>query len=89
MRSATPRTIDELGADERPVAAARSAALVPVSVAGQEVRGVLVVVDRERGRFGPDDLVRLRPFAQYLWVVLRRAPITPGRSATQVRERSS
>jgi len=89
MRSATPRTIDELGVDERPITTARAAVLVPVSVAGQEVRGVLVVVDRERARFGPDDLIRLRPFAQYLWIVLRSTPIKPGRAAAQVRERTS
>jgi hypothetical protein len=89
MRSATPRTIDELGADERPVAAARSAVLVPISVAGQEVRGVLVLLHHERAHFGKDDLNRVRPFAQYLWIVLRTAPITAARSAAQVRERIS
>jgi hypothetical protein len=31
----------------------------------------------------------VRPFAQYLWIVLRTAPITAARSAAQVRERIS
>jgi hypothetical protein len=63
--------------------------LVPISVAGQEVRGVLVLVLHERARFGTDDISRLRPFAQYLWIVLRSAPIAPARSAARLRERIS
>jgi hypothetical protein len=85
MRSATARVIEEVAEGERPVSTLRSAALVPVSVAGQDVRGVLVVLHRERARYGPDDVSLIRPFAQYLWVVLRSG--TPADAVASARER--
>jgi DNA-binding NarL/FixJ family response regulator len=77
MRSSTPRTIDELAAPERPSAEARSASIVPVSIAAQEVRGALVVVHHQARHFGPSDIGLMQPFAQYLWIVLRSGPPIP------------
>ena len=89
MRAATARTIDELAEGERPEPAHRSALLMPVSVAGQDVRGVLVILHRDRARFGAAEVSLARPFAQYLWVVLRNAPLSAGRAPTSVRERTN
>lgn len=76
MRTATARTVDELAAADRPVPGARSAALMPVSVAGLDVRGALVLIGAHR--FSDADLARIRPFANYLWLVLRTGAGHPG-----------
>jgi DNA-binding NarL/FixJ family response regulator len=88
MYGGAARTIAELGEGERPATALHSAALVPVSVAGLDVRGVLVVFHRDRGHFGAADLTLIQPFAQYLWVVLR-GPIPPRPSVARAKERTS
>jgi hypothetical protein len=80
MRAASPRILERLSDTERAFAGMEAAVLVPVSVAGQDVRGVLIVLDREGGRFNEADVVRIRPFAQYLWIVLRSAPMTVGQA---------
>src|SRR5262249_41494452 len=81
MRSAAPRTLDELGDDETALAAAmRSAALVPVAVPGQDVRGALIRLHRGRAHFSEVDLARIGPFAESLWVVLRRGPLEPAQA---------
>jgi len=89
MRAAAPRVLEELSETERTLAGMQSAVLVPISVAGQDVRGVLVVLHRARGRFGDEDVARIRPFAQYLWIVLRSAPMTVGQSLGRPSERAS
>jgi CheY-like chemotaxis protein len=73
-RAATPRAVDSLSDDQRFSPDTRSAAFVPVSAAGQDVRGVLVLLRRER-TFDADEISFMRPFAQYLWLVLRASPI--------------
>jgi hypothetical protein len=89
MRAAAPRVLEQLSESESTFAGMQSAVLVPISVAGQDVRGVLVVLHRERGRFGDEDVARIRPFAQYLWIVLRSAPMTAGQSLGRPSERAS
>lgn len=89
MRAAEARTIDELSASERPAPQLRSAVLVPVSVAGQEVRGVVVVLHHDRARYSVADVSLIRPFAQYLWIVLRGAPLVSGRVVGRAKERPS
>ena len=89
MRAAAPRVLEQISESESIFMGMQSAVLVPVSVAGQDVRGVLVVLHRERGRFGEDDIARIRPFAQYLWIVLRSAPMTVGESLGRPSERAS
>jgi hypothetical protein len=76
MRAATPRAVDALANDQRFSPDMRAAAFVPVSAAGQDVRGVLVLLRRERS-FSADEIALMRPFAQYLWLVLRAPPIPP------------
>jgi GAF domain-containing protein len=89
MRAATARTVDELTEAQRPVPAMRSAMLVPVSVAGLDVRGVLVVLHHETAHFREADIALVRPFAQYLWVVLRSAPLPVGGVIAKAREKTN
>jgi CheY-like chemotaxis protein len=89
MRTASPRVLERLSQTERAFGGMESAVLVPVSVAGQDVRGVLVVLDRKPGRFNDEDVARIRPFAQFLWIVLRSAPITVSQPLGQPSERTS
>ena len=72
MRAATART-STIAAGEA-ADGLRYAALVPVSVPGQEVRGVLAVLGR-RSSFSAADIAVLRPFAHQLWMVMRSGPI--------------
>ena len=74
MRAVAPRTIDVLPEEQRFSKDLRSAVLVPISVAGQEVRGALVVLRRERP-FSAEEVALIGPFAQYFWLVLRTGPI--------------
>jgi DNA-binding NarL/FixJ family response regulator len=89
MRAAAPRVLEQISESESIFMGMQSAVIVPVSVAGQDVRGALVVLHRERGRFGEEDIARIRPFAQYLWIVLRSAPMTVGESLGRPSERAS
>jgi DNA-binding NarL/FixJ family response regulator len=73
MRSATSRMsalVPSDGGDDL-----RYAALAPVSVPGQDVRGVLALLGR-RQPFSGADVALLRPFAQQLWMVMRSGPIS-------------
>jgi len=81
MRAVAPRAVDLLPEDQRFSPDLRSAVLVPISVAGQEVRGTLVVLRRDRG-FTPDEVALISPFAQYLWLLLRSGPIAPTMAAS-------
>ncbi|HKW78543.1 MAG TPA: response regulator, partial [Candidatus Limnocylindria bacterium] len=74
MRESASRAVDELADADRPIASLRSAAFVPVSIPGEDVRGLLVLLDRRPGRFRDADLELMRPFAHYLWLVMRMAP---------------
>jgi DNA-binding NarL/FixJ family response regulator len=76
MRAVSARAVDLLPEDQRFSPDLRSAVLVPISVAGQDVRGTLVVLRRDRG-FSPDEVALISPFAQYLWLLLRSGPIAP------------
>jgi len=78
MRAAASRAIAPLAPEQRFSPELGSGAFVPISIAGQDVRGALVVLRRERP-FTDDEVALLRPFARYLWLVLRAGPI--GRSA--------
>ncbi len=89
MRAATARTVDELTEAQRPVPEMRSAMLVPVSVAALDVRGVLVVLHHEPSHFRESDIDLARPFAQYLWVVLRSAPLPVGGVVAGAREKTN
>lgn len=77
MRAATARTVTLPAIDGGD--GLRYAALVPVSVPGQEVRGVLALLGRRRP-FAGADITVLRPFAQQLWLVMRSGPVTRGAS---------
>jgi hypothetical protein len=89
MRGATAKTIDVIAPERRPVAGLAAGVVVPISVAGQEVRGALVVL-RRASAFSSDDVAAVRPFAQYLWLVMRTAPAGTGRaSAGRARRRTS
>jgi len=89
MRAASARTVNELTEAQRPVPAMRSAMLVPVSVAALDVRGVLVVLHHEPSHFREADIELARPFAQYLWVVLRSAPLPVGGVVAGTREKTN
>ena len=88
LRAATPRTV-ELPEDgsAHPL---RAAALIPVSLPGQEVRGVLVVLGEQRD-FTVESVALLRPFAQQIWMAMRSGPISPtvtARAQTSLRTRA-
>jgi hypothetical protein len=76
MRAVAPRTIDVLPEEQRFSPDLRSAVLVPISVAGEEVRGALVVLRRDRA-FTAEEVALISPFAQFLWLLLRTGPIAP------------
>jgi CheY-like chemotaxis protein len=78
MRAATARAVmlPSEGARRAP----RAAALAPISLAGQEVRGVLVMLGHERA-FSAADIALLRSFAQQIWMVMRSGPLVPSPAA--------
>ena len=72
IRAAAPRTI-ALG-DQVASSGLRAAALVPVAVLGEEVRGVIAVLGRDA--FTVSDVALVRPFAQQIWMAMRGGPIS-------------
>ncbi len=71
MRAANARVITDVPESERPIADARYALIVPASLAGREADGALVLASARP--FADQDVARVRPFANYFWLVLRTA----------------
>ena len=83
MRSASPSIVDDLAETQRPVPDARSALCVPISVPGEDVQGVVILVHHRRAAFVVEDLPLARGFAQQLWVIMRASPAFLRRSGME------